>query len=83
MSGRTVTQPLHLRGGRSVTPARMPPGGCWVRCIDLLLPRVIGAVGVVWIGHALGLLAGRSFMVDDVRWAIAGLVVVVAGIGHG
>jgi hypothetical protein len=37
------------------------------------------AVGLVWIGQGLGLLRGSSFMVDDVRWAIAGAVLVVVG----
>jgi hypothetical protein len=31
---------------------------------------------MVWIGQGLGLLRGSSFMVDDVRWAIAGLAFV-------
>ena len=37
-------------------------------------------VGLVWIGQGLGLLRGSSFMVDDVRWAIAGVVAVVFGV---
>ena len=36
-------------------------------------------VGIVWIGQGLGLLRGSSFMVDDIRWAIAGLVAAVVG----
>ncbi len=36
-------------------------------------------VGAVWIGQGAGLLRGSSFMVDDSRWAIAGVVVVVVG----
>jgi hypothetical protein len=47
--------------------------------------RVITAVllvlvGLVWIGQGLGLLRGSSFMVDDVRWAVAGLVAVGFGL---
>jgi hypothetical protein len=46
-------------------------------------PVVAGAllalVGLVWIGQGLGILRGSSFMVDDIRWAIAGVVMVVAG----
>ena len=34
----------------------------------------LAAVGLVWIGQGLGLLRGSSFMVDDVRWAVAGAV---------
>jgi hypothetical protein len=38
-------------------------------------------VGLVWIGQGLGILRGSSFMVDDPRWALIGVVFVVAGIG--
>lgn len=41
---------------------------------------VLVAVGLVWIGQGSGVLAGRSFMVGDVRWAIAGLALAVAGL---
>ena len=37
----------------------------------------LAAVGLVWIGQGLGLLRGPSPMVDDVRWAIAGAVLLV------
>jgi len=37
------------------------------------------SVGLVWIGQGLGLLRGSSFMVDDLRWAAAGLVAVALG----
>jgi hypothetical protein len=40
---------------------------------------LLALVGVVWIGQGLGILGGSSFMVDDVRWAIIGLVMVVVG----
>ena len=47
-------------------------------------PVVAGAllalVGLVWIGQGLGILRGSSFMVDDIRWAIAGGVMVVTGL---
>ncbi len=36
-------------------------------------------VGAVWIGQGLGLLRGSSFMVDDIRWAVAGIAAVVVG----
>ena len=46
-----------------------------------IVAAVLAAVGLVWIGQGLGLLRGSSFMVDDVRWAIAGVVLlVVAGV---
>lgn len=41
---------------------------------------VLVAVGAVWIGQGMGLLRGSSFMVDDMRWAIAGVVFVIVGI---
>jgi hypothetical protein len=44
-----------------------------------VLPIVLVAVGLVFVGQGLGLLRGSSFMVDDVRWAIIGLVLVTAG----
>jgi hypothetical protein len=39
----------------------------------------LAAVGLVWIGQGLGLLRGSSFMVDDLRWAIAGGALVLTG----
>lgn len=36
----------------------------------------LAAIGLVWIGQGLGLLRGTGFMVDDLRWAIAGFVLV-------
>lgn len=44
-----------------------------------IVPFVLVAVGLVWIGQGLGLLRGQSFMVDDVRWALIGAVMVAAG----
>jgi len=44
-----------------------------------VLAFVLVAVGLVWIGQGTGLLQGSSFMVGDVRWAIVGVVCVVAG----
>ena len=38
-------------------------------------------VGLVWIGQGLGILRSSSFMVDDPRWAVIGVVFVAAGIG--
>jgi hypothetical protein len=37
-------------------------------------------VGMVWVGQGLGVLRSSSFMVDDIRWSIAGVVAVVVGI---
>jgi hypothetical protein len=40
---------------------------------------VVVLVGLVWIGQGTGILQGSSFMVGDPFWAVAGLVLVVAG----
>jgi hypothetical protein len=45
-----------------------------------IAPIVLIAVGLVWIGQGLGLLRGSSFMVDDLRWAVIGVVLVVTGL---
>jgi hypothetical protein len=46
----------------------------WIAAVGL------AAVGLVWIGQGLGALRGSSFMVGDPRWALAGLVVMAAGV---
>ncbi len=46
----------------------------------LITAALLVVVGVIWIGQGLGLLRGSSFMVDDTRWALAGLVAVVVGL---
>jgi hypothetical protein len=38
-------------------------------------------VGLVFVGQGLGLIRGRSFMVDDLRWTVIGLVMVVGAAG--
>ncbi len=40
----------------------------------------LAAVGLVWIGQGFGLLRGSGFMVDDIRWAVAGAVLLIAGV---
>ena len=45
----------------------------------LIAGSLLLLVGLVWIGQGLGLLRGSSFMVDDMRWAVAGAVAVVIG----
>jgi hypothetical protein len=61
----------------------MPPGdlqqstGMRARIVTGILAAL---VGLVWIGQGLGILRGSSFMVDDLRWALIGVVFVVAGI---
>ena len=46
----------------------------------LITGTLLVLVGAVWIGQGLGLLRGSSFMVDDIRWAIAGLAAVLVGV---
>ena len=41
---------------------------------------VLVLVGLVWIGQGTGILQGSSFMVGDPFWAVAGLVLVAAGV---
>ena len=60
----------------------MPPGPSWHRMAmrgRVLAGVLVLLVGSVWIGQGLGILRGSSFMVDDIRWAIIGLVMVVVG----
>ena len=42
---------------------------------------LVALVGLVFIGQGLGLIRNSSFMVDDVRWAVIGAVMVVGGLG--
>ncbi len=45
-----------------------------------ILAIILVAIGLVWVGQGTGLLAGRSFMVGDPRWAMAGGVAVALGV---
>ena len=46
----------------------------------LITGTLLVLVGAVWVGQGLGLLRGSSFMVDDIRWAVAGVAAVLVGI---
>jgi hypothetical protein len=46
----------------------------------LIVALALIAVGLVWVGQGLGLLRGSSFMIDDVRWAVVGTVLIVVGV---
>ena len=37
-------------------------------------------LGLVWIGQGSGVIRGSGYMTDDVRWAIAGAVLLVVGV---
>ena len=45
----------------------------------MLTAVLLVGVGLVWVGQGLGLLRGSSFMVDDVRWALAGGAAIAGG----
>ncbi len=45
-----------------------------------IIAAVLVAVGFVWIGQGSGIIRGSGFMTDDVRWAIAGAVLMVVGL---
>lgn len=45
-----------------------------------IIAAVLVAVGLIWIGQGSGIIRGSGFMTDDVRWAIAGAVMAVAGV---
>jgi glucose dehydrogenase len=40
---------------------------------------VVALVGLAWIAQGLGAPIGGSFMVGDLRWSIAGAVLVLVG----
>jgi hypothetical protein len=48
-----------------------------------ILAVILVAIGLVWIGQGTGLLKGTGFMVGDSRWALIGVVGVVAGLALG
>jgi hypothetical protein len=44
-----------------------------------IIVAALVATGFVWVGQGLGLLRGSSFMVDDPRWAVAGVALLLTG----
>lgn len=48
-----------------------------------IIAAILIVVGAVWIGQGLGLIRGSSFMIDDLRWAIIGVVMVAGGLAVG
>jgi hypothetical protein len=47
--------------------------------IRWIVAGVMIAAGLVWMAQGTGLLRGSSFMTDDIRWAVAGLALVIGG----
>jgi hypothetical protein len=45
----------------------------------LIIAGVLVVIGLVWMGQGTGIIQGSGFMTDDVRWAVIGLVVFLAG----
>jgi uncharacterized Tic20 family protein len=45
-----------------------------------IIAAVLVLVGLVWIGQGLGIIRGSGFMIDDMRWAAAGLALLVCGL---
>jgi hypothetical protein len=58
----------------------MPPGMWRQHRARTVAAGVFLAIGLVWIGQGVGVLRGSSFMVGDLRWALAGLVAAVVGV---
>jgi hypothetical protein len=49
----------------------------------LIIAGVLIVIGLVWMGQGTGVIKGSGFMTDDVRWAVIGLVVFLAGAAVG
>lgn len=47
-----------------------------MRTLSLVLAAALAMVGGIWIGQGIGVLPG-SFMTSDLRWAGAGVVLIV------
>jgi ABC-type multidrug transport system permease subunit len=48
----------------------------------LVVSALVAFVGLVWIAQGLGAPIGGGFMVGDLFWAYAGLVLVALAIGY-
>ena len=49
----------------------------------VILAGLLVVLGVVWLAQGLGVFPGSGFMDGDVRWAIAGAVAALIGLGLG
>jgi hypothetical protein len=48
-----------------------------------ILAIILVAIGLAWVGQGTGLLKGTGFMVGDNRWALIGVVCILAGLALG
>jgi hypothetical protein len=44
-----------------------------------IIAAILVALGLAWIGQGSGVIRGSGLMTGDVRWAIAGAVIVAVG----
>ena len=45
-----------------------------------IVAAVLILIGGVWVGQGLGFLRGTGFMDGDVRWAVFGAILALAGV---
>ena len=45
-----------------------------------IIAAVLIVIGAAWMGQGLGLLPGTGFMVGDIKWAVIGAILAIAGI---
>ena len=50
-----------------------------MQLVRLVVGILVVIAGATFTGQGLGIVRGSSFMVDDLRWAVIGTVLVVVG----
>lgn len=45
-----------------------------------IIAAILAVLGLFWIGQGSGLIPGSSLMTGDVRWAIAGAILLAVGV---
>ena len=45
-----------------------------------IIAAVLIVIGAAWMGQGLGLLPGTGFMDGDLKWAVIGAILAIAGI---
>jgi hypothetical protein len=45
-----------------------------------IIAVVLIVIGAAWMGQGLGLLPGSGFMDGDIKWAVIGAILAIAGI---